>query len=206
MEKSRLLIFVKNPILGKVKTRLAVDIGQEKALEVYKYLLNYTKSVALNLPFEKQVCYDAFVEENDIWDNDKFLKTKQLGNNLGERMSNAFQNAFNEGCQKVVIIGSDCLEITSEIIINAFEVLNQKEAVLGGTMDGGYYLLGLSKMEKSVFEHKKWSSESVFRDTLNDFLQKNMSYYLLPTLNDIDNLNDLKNSKLFDREGFQIIF
>jgi rSAM/selenodomain-associated transferase 1 len=206
MKNSRLLIFIKNPILGKVKTRLAVDIGQEKALLVYQYLLNHTKTVVLPLAHEKQICYDAFVDENDMWDNDKFLKIKQLGSDLGERMYNAFQNAFQEGCQKVVIIGSDCLEISNKIIESAFEELNENDAVLGGAMDGGYYLLGLSKLEKTVFENKKWSTNTVFEDTIQNFIQKRMSYHLLPKLNDIDNLEDLKTAKSIDNAFFKSIF
>jgi hypothetical protein len=198
MNKSRLLIFIKNPILGKVKTRLAVDIGQEKALLVYQYLLEHTKKITLPLSYEKQVCYDSYIDNNDMWENDKFLKTKQLGNDLGERMFNAFDNAFQEGCQKVVIIGSDCLEINTKIIENAFDALNENNAVLGGAIDGGYYLLGLSIMEKTIFERKKWSSDSVFKDTIHNFLHKNLTYHLLPTLNDIDNLEDLKKTNLMN--------
>lgn len=132
--KNLLLIFTRNPKLGKVKTRLAKTIGDEAALDVYKHLLNHTKQVTKNLSCDKAVYYSVKVRENDIWDATTYQKHLQNGNDLGIRMLNAFQQAFSTGYEKVVIIGSDLPDLTSEHINEAFEKLNSNDVVMGQKM------------------------------------------------------------------------
>ena len=193
-----LMVFVKNPELGKVKTRLASTIGEEKALEVYKALLAHTCTIVNPIgptcrtdKFDKAVFYSDSITHNDLWNDERFQKYLQEGEDLGEKMLNAFALAFNRGYDKVVVIGSDCPQLTAEIIGKSFESLNFNEVVIGPAKDGGYYLLGMNKLYKELFQNKKWSSENVLLDTLIDLKKTNISYTLLETLSDVDREEDL---------------
>ncbi|MDE0536242.1 TIGR04282 family arsenosugar biosynthesis glycosyltransferase [Tenacibaculum sp. L6] len=195
--KNLLLIFTRNPELGKVKTRLAKTIGDEAALDIYKFLLEHTKQVTQNLSCNKAVYYSVKVRENDIWDTSVYQKHLQDGNDLGIRMHNAFQQAFSTGYKKVVIIGSDLPELTSEHINVAYEKLNSNDVVMGPAEDGGYYLLGMKKLHANIFQHKDWGTSTVRKDTLNDL--QNESVFLLETLNDVDVFDDIKNNPIFNQ-------
>lgn len=204
-----LMIFVKNPELGKVKTRLASTIGEEKALEVYKTLLAHTCTIVnfidpACLPagqagpagrFDKAVFYSDIITHNDLWNDEKFQKYLQEGEDLGEKMLNAFALSFSRGYDKVVVIGSDCPQLTTEIIEKSFEALNFNEVVIGPAKDGGYYLLGMNKLYKELFQNKTWSSENVLLDTLIDLKKTNIPYTLLETLSDVDREEDLGELK-----------
>lgn len=190
---SLLLVFVKNPVLGKVKTRLASTIGDEQALMVYKILLNHTLQISQPINVDKIVFYSDEIIENDPWKKANFQQFLQVGNDLGEKMLNAFQTAFVLGYKKVIIIGSDCLELTSEILNQAFTSLNENKTVVGPAKDGGYYLLGLKKMYPQLFKNKKWSTNSVLSSTLLDFEDLEIKPFLLPTFSDIDEEKDLRN-------------
>ncbi|WP_411274888.1 TIGR04282 family arsenosugar biosynthesis glycosyltransferase [Daejeonella sp.] len=191
-----LILFVRSPVLGKVKTRLAATIGEKQALMIYELLLKHTHDITASLTCTKYVYYADEVSPVDLWDEGNFIKTVQKGNNLGVRMQNAFHAAFDGGHQRVVIIGSDCYELDSEMIIRAFNFLNHNDAVIGPAEDGGYYLLGLAKSFPAIFEGKIWSTHSVCADTIKDLESKSMSYKLLPTLNDVDEAADLERSKI----------
>ena len=200
-----LMIFVKNPELGKVKTRLASTIGEEKALEVYKTLLAHTSTIVNSIGFDKAVFYSDSITHNDLWNNEKFQKYLQQGEDLGEKMLSAFTFAFAIGYKNVVIIGSDCIQLTAKIIEEAFELLipaclpagqagpadRSNDVVIGPAKDGGYYLLGMNKLYKELFQNKKWSSENVLLDTLIDLKKRNVPYKLLETLSDVDHEEDL---------------
>jgi len=189
------MIFVKNPELGKVKTRLAKTIGAERALRVYKKLLAQTNRIANNVNADKAVFYSEYADDFDMWDDHVFQKYVQQGNNLGERMYNAFKRAFGKGYKHVCIIGSDCYELKSWNIEEAFYMLEMKNAVIGPSEDGGYYLLGLNTLDEKFFVNKKWSTEDVFLDTLLDIQKLKLSYSLLETLSDVDYEEDLGELK-----------
>ncbi|MFI5134354.1 MAG: TIGR04282 family arsenosugar biosynthesis glycosyltransferase [Chitinophagales bacterium] len=195
MGQELLIIFVKNPVPGKVKTRLAKTMGAEKALQIYNELLEHTHRITKKLPMDKAVYYSDEVTMGDIWDKGNFEKMVQEGSDLGKRMLNAFKNSFQKGYRKVVIIGSDNFEITSKIILEAFESIPQNNFVIGPTHDGGYYLIGMMALHASLFKNKKWSSDGVLQDTLIDIRNMNGSYKLLPELTDIDTEEDLLQSK-----------
>lgn len=188
-----LMVFIKNPVLGKVKTRLAKTIGDEKALKVYRKLLEHTNQITKQVEANKAIFYSDFIDNDDFWLKEEFIKYTQEGELLGDKMSNAFAKAFNLGYKRVVVIGSDCFELNEEIISNAFKVLENNEAVIGPAKDGGYYLLGMQKHYKPLFENKTWSTENVLRDTLLDLATLNLTFKLLPTLSDIDEEKDLIN-------------
>lgn len=186
--KNALIIFARKPVLGKVKTRLAATIGDIKALEIYKQLLNHTRTVAAKANCEVFV----FLTENDeeaFWKG--FNCQLQNGENLGDRMEHAFTFVLNEGYRQCIIIGSDCPGITVEIVDSAFENLHSKEIIIGAAEDGGYYLLGLKKMYSSLFRNKNWSTKSVFSDTLLDIKKLGLSYHTMPVLKDVDEEKDI---------------
>lgn len=187
---SLLIVFIKNPQKGRVKTRLAQSVGEERALEIYKKLLDHTRKVARDVAVNKQVWYSQFIPENDAWDKAQFEKKLQRGGNLGERMQNAFREAFTEDYSKVVIIGSDCAEITAEIIDQAYRKLEDYDLVVGPSADGGYYLLGMNHFYPELFDDIAWSTSDVLSATLEKAAKLNLSSALLPKLNDVDNRKD----------------
>lgn len=193
--KNLLLIFTRNPELGKCKTRLAKTIGDEKALEIYKFLLNHTVTITKALKVVKQVYYSETIWENDIWDNDIYQKKIQNGSDLGIRMKNAFKNGFDDGFEKIIVIGSDMYDLNENDIENAFIQLDKSEFVIGPAEDGGYYLLGMKLVEPSLFKNKKWGTATVLKDTLINLTHKKVK--LLETRNDVDIYDDIKDILVF---------
>ncbi len=191
MKEKLLIIFYRNPELGKVKTRLAAAVGDEKALAIYLKLATHTREVALASDFDRVVYYSHHVDTEDNWQENSFHKKLQVGNDLGIRMYNAFENAFRDGYAHVCIIGTDCLELTSEILSAAFEQLKAHDVVIGPARDGGYYLLGMKQLHKDLFANKEWSTNTVAKRTIVDFQNLNLTYSKLATLSDIDREEDL---------------
>lgn len=196
MTLNLLIIFIKNPVEGDVKTRLGASIGSGNALLVYKKLLTHTREVAVRVDCERQVWYSSMVDRRDDWDAEQFSKKLQKGSGLGERMSAAFMEGFDAGYKKIVIIGSDCAGLAPHHINRAFKALDDKDAVIGPSQDGGYYLLGLTKFRKEIFSDIAWSTPEVFDETVKIFGQHQLEYSTLETLNDIDTIEDLKQSSL----------
>lgn len=143
MKREALIIFIKNAVPGKTKTRLAQSIGDDNALAVYRILLEHTHRITSGLTCATFVFYSDAIMPQDCWQQSGCRQCLQQGNDLGERMRNAFQSVFEQQYQKVVIIGSDCYELTSEILQQAFIKLNTTDVVIGPAKDGGYYLLGI---------------------------------------------------------------
>ncbi len=186
MDKA-LIIFIKNPERGKVKTRLAATLGDDKALEIYKQLLKHTRLACEQTEADRLLFYSNFIEQEDAWEDKYFKKFVQAGSDLGARMRTAFEDAFGRyGYQKVVIIGSDCADLTSDTITAAFQHLESHDTVIGPSNDGGYYLLGMRQLFTPVFERKQWSTPSVLEDTIVDIENAGLTYHLLPQLTDID--------------------
>lgn len=195
--KNALIIFTRNPELGKCKTRLAKTIGDEAALEIYKFLLQHTADVALKTNADKYVFYSEEITEKDIWSNADFYKKIQKGADLGERMQNAFSELFQQGYENVLIIGSDLFDLNETIVNEAFNYLKHHEFVIGPAEDGGYYLLGMQALETSVFQNKVWGTETVFKQTIANLSAKNVK--LMQVLNDIDTFEDIVNIKEFKK-------
>ena len=183
--ETALLIFIKNAEKGKVKTRLAQTVGEERALEIYLALLSHTRKIAQKVATNRLLFYSSFVDDDDNWSSGDFQKLVQRGADLGERMLNAFLEAFKTH-SKVVIIGSDCASLKPEIIQEAFHQLDHFPFVIGPATDGGYYLLGMTEAESTLFNHMEWSTETVLSTTLNRIRNLGKTYYLLPELSDID--------------------
>ncbi|MCP4050410.1 MAG: glycosyltransferase [bacterium] len=166
-----IVVFAKQPVAGKVKTRLAKKTGSDNALKVYNYLLNHTKDTVSDSGFDYVMHYDNL----------------QKGSSLGERLSHAF-DLYKNNCA-VIFIGTDFPFITIELIIKAVDRLKLNDVVIGPSLDGGYYLIGL-KEKRDLFEGIDWSTENVLEQTIAKV--SNHKYYLLPEYYDIDTFNDLK--------------
>lgn len=191
MKADLLIIFYRNPELGKVKSRLAATVGEERALAIYLRLASFTRSVTSVIDCDRVVYYSNFIDREDSWPNDKYFKHLQRGDELGSKMRNAFETAFAQGYKRVCIIGTDCLELTSDILKEAFEALKRNDSVIGPAFDGGYYLLGMNRFIPEVFNSKRWSTDTVCTDTINDLKRLQHSYHIAPTLHDVDNEADL---------------
>jgi rSAM/selenodomain-associated transferase 1 len=189
--RSLLIIFYRNPKMGRVKTRLAATVGQEKALQIFNKLSLHTKDITRTLEFDKIVFYSDAIDLIDIWPNAVYLKALQRGGDLGARMKHAFVAGFETGYSSICIIGTDCYELTQDIIRQAFEGLKSFDAVIGPARDGGYYLIGMNEPHVDVFKNKQWSTESVLQDTLNDFESLGLKYLKLQVLSDVDGEDDL---------------
>ncbi len=196
MSKSLLIIFVKNPAPGKVKTRLAATLGHETAMSLYRQLLERTRVATWDLPYDKVVYYGQFIDSSDLWEKEHYQKELQKGDDLGERMHYAFEASFKQGYEKVCLIGSDIYGLTRGILEKAFSWLDTKDTVIGPAEDGGYYLIGMTRANKRLFEVNAWSEPTVYEDTLGNILNNDLSYAALPVLNDIDTEEDLEGTDL----------
>ncbi|MEO1517584.1 MAG: TIGR04282 family arsenosugar biosynthesis glycosyltransferase [Bacteroidota bacterium] len=185
MQQSSILIFIKNAVKGKVKTRLAASVGDDKALKIYKALLAHTRDIVTPLAAERHLFYSDQINLTDEWPNDLFHKHLQEGEDLGARIGHAFQRVFQTSAP-ALIIGSDCASLRTEIIEQAFKHLQDKEFVIGPALDGGYYLLGMRSYQPSLFDGIHWSSPQVLQQTLDAIQRLNGTYALLPELSDID--------------------
>ena len=189
-------VFIKNPEKGVVKTRLAASIGKDRALSVYKKLLGYTKNQIVNVEAQKEVWYSKFIDNSDDWDIENFEKKLQSGTDLGERMKNAFKEGFEEDPkQLVILIGSDCAELTQKVIEEAFKELRENDLVIGPAKDGGYYLIGMSKYIPGIFDGIDWSTENVLSQTFAKAKNEHASFSLLEELHDVDTIEDWNRVK-----------
>ena len=192
MDKA-LIIFIKNPERGKVKTRLAATLGKDKALEIYRQLLEHTRSICEKVEADRLLFYSNYIDVDDVWVDKYFSKYVQTGSDLGARMQAAFETAFGQGYRRVLIIGSDCADLSTDIIAAAFHQLRHHDTVIGPANDGGYYLLGMRQLLTPVFERKQWSTPSVLEDTRVDIENAGLTCYLLPQLTDIDTEEDYQS-------------
>ncbi|MFY0712601.1 TIGR04282 family arsenosugar biosynthesis glycosyltransferase [Seonamhaeicola sp. NFXS20] len=195
MNKELVIVFVKNAIPGKVKTRLAKTIGNQAAFKVYKELIKITEKTLENLTTADVRIYFSDFIVNSEWTN--YHKHTQKGENLGDRMENAFNDGFNNGYNRIVLIGSDLPDITAKHIESGLSLLNKYDTVFGPAIDGGYYLIGMRNMHKMAFKNKPWSQPNLLSKTLNQLTKNNITFSTLDTLNDIDTFEDLKNSNFY---------
>ena len=194
LASTAIIIFVRHPEIGKVKTRLAKVIGDKKALEVYTELLSHTLNITKSVDATKFVFYTEEVQKNDLWNEPGYFKCKQKGEDLGDRMRQAFYFVFQQRFKNVIIIGSDCYQLTSKIIEDTINRLSNDDIILGPAADGGYYLLGVNKFYSEFFEGKSWSTSEVATETIDDAKRLGLKFSLLETLSDIDEFEDLATS------------
>ena len=204
-DKNLLIFFVKNPVEGLVKSRLAESIGEYPAFLIYKELLAKAHDLAISTPFSKAVYYSNFIDDNDMWENDVFRKFLQREEGVGNRMKNAFVDSFLDGFEKVVLTGSDIIGLSPKVIEQAFSELDRSDVVLGPAKDGGYYLVGMNEQHNSLFQDIDWSTEMVLSQTLKRVHDLNLSHGLLPELSDLDRFDDFRFLSNTDREKFEDI-
>lgn len=193
-EKKALILFLKRPVAGRVKTRLAQTTGREKALRVYRALVRSTVEAAARSGADVFAFMDSPGDPGFVFPADFRVKV-QRGETLGERMSQAFQEVFAEGYGKVVIIGSDCPQMSSEVLEDAFRYLNAAPVVIGPASDGGYYLLGMTVYVPGIFALSQWSHAGVLAETLRILQGKRTGHALLPELSDLDTEADFERLK-----------
>jgi rSAM/selenodomain-associated transferase 1 len=196
-QPNALIIFTRNPELGKCKTRLAKTIGEQAALDIYLFLLAHTSNTIQKITgAHKRVYFSDRIGSDLSWDSTAFSRHLQNGSDLGMRMEHAFQETFDLGYERVLIIGSDLYDLNASDIIEAFEALKINDAVLGPASDGGYYLLGLKKIIPSLFRNKVWGTSEVLPATLENL--KGYQTHLLPERNDIDRYEDIAGNPVFE--------
>lgn len=198
---SRLIIFTKYPEVGKAKTRLIPKLGAQGATDLHRRLAEHTLRQALDYcdrPHSNSSCQleirfsGGDKAQMQTWLGHDRRYTPQGSGDLGDRMARAFQTAFDEGDRAVVIVGTDCPAVDSQVFSEAFSQLHQADLVLGVAQDGGYYLIGLRKSFPELFQNIPWSTETVLQDTLKIAQNLGLTIALLPTLPDIDRPEDLQ--------------
>ena len=193
-DKDLLIVFVKNIILGKVKTRLAKTIGDVGAFNIYSELVAITENASQDIDVDRHIYFSDVIIPSK-WENDQ--KLVQEGEDLGIRMCNAFQHGFDKGYENIILVGSDLPNISKEIIDAGFDALTNNDVVFGPAEDGGYYLIGMSKMIPSVFENKPWSQSELLAVTLGQLNEQQQKVGQIETLNDIDTFEDLIASDFY---------
>ena len=189
--KKALIIFVRNPVLGKVKTRLAKTMGDRNALKVYQKLLLHTRAIIEKINCDKFIFYADEINNNDDWPNNKYIKNQQITGTLGEKMAGAFEFVFSQGYNRTLIIGSDCYDLTASIIEEGFIAMEKYDVVLGPASDGGYYLLGKKVIHPSLFAIAEWSTNTVLCETIAACNKAGLSFTKLEVLNDVDEEKDV---------------
>ena len=207
MAGKAVIVFLKAPEQGRVKTRLAKKLNKGLVIDLYKAFVidildaahpNGTPEIFYYPQHRKKMIVD--------WLGQRYPYTCQAGSDLGERMVSAFEKTFNKGYDKAVLIGTDIPELNVKILKLAFERLAVHDLVLGPSRDGGYYLIGFNRASYSsqIFNNIAWSTPQVFAQTLDQANQNNLTYFLLPELNDIDTLEDFNGLIDSKKQGHYI--
>jgi rSAM/selenodomain-associated transferase 1 len=194
MMKNALIIFVKTPVAGLVKTRLQPQISPEDSAELYTAFLK-----DIDHKFYDRDDFDSwYAVSPENFQNEVLAQIIHLdnyflqeGKNLGECMNNAFQAMFMKGYEKIVLIGSDLPSITTDIVSQALQNLESKDCVIGPSKDGGYYLIALNSPMSALFENLPWSSSEVLEKTIEILDKNGLTYTLLSEFEDIDTNKEL---------------
>jgi rSAM/selenodomain-associated transferase 1 len=192
MHGNLLMVFAKNPVRGKVKTRLAEETGIETALNIYRDLYEMTFAVTADANWETQAWFEGGIPGDFHLQHPGVEVHFQPAGDLGEKMNSAFEKNFRKGYGKIIVIGTDCPGVSSFVINDAFSMLDHSEVVIGPAKDGGYYLLGLRIGFQEIFTGMPWSSENLLFKTLEAIRRKGKTFFLLSSLSDIDTLKDLE--------------
>lgn len=184
------LVFIRAPRIGRVKTRLQQCLAPDAVLELYRSFVRDTLEMLQSGGYAVTVYFHPHHEEALVkkWLGPAYTCRPQAGTDLGEKMAAAFMDSFQMGKKRCVLIGTDSPDLPAAVIDQAFEGLGQKGAVLGPALDGGYYLVGLTPRTFSpgLFEDMSWSAPTVFEQTLRRFKSRNQPVHILPRWRDID--------------------
>lgn len=185
MQNSLLIIFSRAPALGKVKSRLASTLGPEKALSIHNLLFKQTIATVL----QSRIPNKIYLSEEPL-PSFKYPYLLQTGHDLGNKMNNALEKELSTH-SKVLLIGSDCLNLTSNDLTNSLAKLETNDVVLGPAVDGGYYLIGLKKPTPNLFNSIQWGTSTVLQETINRCISSGLSYELLDMRSDVDTEDDI---------------
>jgi rSAM/selenodomain-associated transferase 1 len=194
MRAEHLVIFVRAPRPGTVKTRLAQTIGAPAACGAYQHLVQTLVHRLKHLP-EVQLRFtpDDAIDEIRPWLQPGWSVRPQGAGDLGARLSAAFAESFARGAQRVVIIGSDCPDVAQEDIAGAWSELTRRDVVLGPAKDGGYWLIGLRRPRPELFSGVPWGNEMVRAETLERARKAGLSLWILRELADVDTEADWRD-------------
>jgi uncharacterized protein len=194
--KRTLIIFAKEPVPGKVKTRLAADLGEGSAADLYAAMLEDVLDQVVSLEDIKPLVFWSLESDSvPLLDRYPGLETfVQQGPDLGERMEAAFTEAFSMGAESCCIIGSDLPDLPLEHIRQAFDTLEQHQAdiVFGPAEDGGYYLVGMQRIVPGIFDGIQWSTGEVLASNCLRAADLGLKVGLIPLWYDIDLLADIR--------------
>ena len=197
-EKKRnsvVVLFAKAPIEGQCKTRLIPELGVKKATEIYKKLLEETARILLKLKENEIIVFYSPRGYRKFFEWISGMVFLQRGDDLGERMFNAFERAFALGYERAVLIGSDIPGLDDGVIKDAFTKLGHSDVVFGPSTDGGYYLIGLKQPWKGLFVDIPWSSKDTLRETINKAEAMGLKVSFTRELTDLDTVEDYRYLK-----------
>jgi len=190
-----LVVFVKEPRPGAVKTRLAAAVGPEAAAGLYRTLVETVLEATTPVPgeYERLVFFDPPEARGALrqWLPGVSLRAQAPGG-LGERLADAFARAFSRGATRVAIVGSDAPAVTRATVLRALEALSAADVVLGPADDGGYYLVGLRAPHPELVSGIDWSTPAVLQQTLERATAAELVVHQLERLRDVDTLADLR--------------
>ena len=189
---NQLVVFARPPVPGKVKTRLAREVGDDKAAQIYRELLDHAFQMIESLPKDIKCAIAWDNSNNNRAEYTKHHRWIQPSGNLGEKMSWAISHSIEKGAGKAMIIGTDCPTITLSTITDAFQTLDNAEVVLGPAEDGGYYLVGAKQVIPALFPDLQWGTNLVLQETIKSLENAGISYSLLDLKYDIDTWDDWK--------------
>jgi len=199
--RERLIVFTRYPEPGTTKTRMIPELGAEGAAELQRQMTEHimarANGLSAVLPLPVEVRYEGGSQKQMTkWLGPGFCYCRQGDGDIGHRMGRALKDAFGQGCETVVIIGSDIPDITTAIMQKAFEDLKKTDLVLGPAGDGGYYLIGMQRStfgywNPQLFNDISWGTEKVLPQTLAIAKRLGLNYTLLDTLRDVDRPEDL---------------
>ena len=187
-EDQALAIFARLPVSGKVKTRLAATVGESRALDIYTYLLDHTITIALSTKASVYIFFEGGLPPASTW-HPGITYLPQPTGNLTVKLNHAI-SFLSESYKHIVIMGSDCPEITTAEIDECFYLLISNDFVLGPASDGGFYLLGSNQHHHDLLNDIQWSTSMVLDQLLRNIKREGHSYALLKTLADIDTEED----------------
>lgn len=206
------LVFTKHPTPGFAKTRLIPSQGPRTASDISRILTEHTL-VTIRKYHQTVSPVHAFIHYASppqvpatvtaAWLKPLSHETliPQTAGSLGDRLISAFEHSFSQQPSKAIVIGTDSPEISPSLLGQAFQALNKHDVVIGPALDGGYYLIGMTRMHRNLFENILWSTDTVYNDTVSKVTASNLSVFNLPTLRDIDDLDDLLEMPSLDVNG-----
>jgi len=194
--QEQLIVFTRYPEPGTTKTRLVKAIGKQGAADLQRKLAEHTLSQVRPLLQIRQVQPIVYFEggsvtQMQVWLGPDLSYREQGSGDLGQRLQRACAAAFKQGIKRLVIIGADCPGLQANHIDQAFDALFHKDLVLGPAADGGYYLIGMRRENKTLFTKIPWGTETVLAKTIKAGKELGLSIEILGTLSDVDRPEDL---------------